>query len=415
MRNVPTRIGLFGHFGCGNSGNDGSLEAMLTFLRQLRPDAELVCICPAPDRVRQDYGVRVLGFGWLGSGSSFFRSLDRLLLRGPHILASWIHTIRQVRKFDLLIIPGTGILDDFSTGPWGMPYVLFRWCLTAKLCGTKVWFVSIGAGPIHHPMSRWLMKCAAAMAQYRSYRDTISKEFMDSIGFDTRTDPVYPDIAFKLPAPECSSPRHSDGEALTIALGVMSYGGWLDDPKRGARIFDIYLKNMTRFLIWLLDRGYRVRILMGDTADRRAVDDLMRAVAAEGRTITPEMLSAEPTLSLHDLMRQIALTDIVVATRFHNVVCALKLGKPTISVGYADKNDVLLAEMGLGDFCQHIERLDVHLLIKQFTMLVADRKKHEQIIKEVNRAYRERLAHQDALLARRLFPSSQAAALYADL
>jgi polysaccharide pyruvyl transferase WcaK-like protein len=133
----------------------------------------------------------------------------------------------------------------------------------------------------------------------------------------------------------------------------------------------------------------------------------MRAVAAEGRIVPPERLVAEPILSLHDVMRQIALTDIVVATRFHNVVCALKLGRPTISIGYADKNDALLADMGLGDFCQHIESLDVDLLIKQFITLADKREVHEKRIREVNRAYQQRLAHQDALLASKLFPRSE--------
>ena len=400
MKTPPKRIGLFGLFGCGNSGNDGSLEAMLTFLRDLRPDAHVTCICPMPDKVSEDYRVLAL----LDRPSSTdFNSFVRSLNRWLHILG-WIYTIRQVRKLDLLIVPGTGILDDYLTGPWGMPYVLFRWCLSAKLSGTEVWFVSIGAGPIHHPLSRWLMKRAATVAQYRSYRDGVSKDFMMSVGFDARIDPVYPDLAFRLPAHRYLTPRRADGEALTVALGIMSYGGWGHDHDRGADIFAGYLKKVTRFLTWLLDRGHNVRILTGDTADQHAVQLLMTAVAAEGRTVPPERLAAEPILSLHDVMRQIALTDIVVATRFHNVVCALKLGRPTISIGYADKNDALLADMGLGDFCQHIESLDVDLLIKQFITLAGQRGEHEERIREVNRAYQQRLAHQDALLASKLSP-----------
>jgi polysaccharide pyruvyl transferase WcaK-like protein len=99
---------------------------------------------------------------------------------------------------------------------------------------------------------------------------------------------------------------------------------------------------------------------------------------------------------------RLKVSDIVVATRFHNVVCALKLGRPTISVGYADKNDVLLADMGLGGFCQHIEKLDVELLIEQFIALVADRHEHERRIEEAVQAYQQRLADQDAFLASRL-------------
>jgi polysaccharide pyruvyl transferase WcaK-like protein len=403
VKTPPKRIGLFGVFGCGNSGNDGSLEAMLTFLQGLRPDANLTCICPAPDRVREDYRVSTV----LDRPSSTdFNGFVRFLMRRLHLLG-WIYTIRQVRKLDLLIIPGTGILDDYRIGPWGIPYVLFRWCLSAKLSGTEVWFVSIGAGPIHHPLSRWLMKRAAAVAQYRSYRDTVSKEFMMSVGFDAQRDPVYPDLAFSLPAPQFLTPRRADGEALTVALGVMSYAGWRHDHDRGVDIFSGYLQKITRFLTWLLDRGHNVRILTGETSDQDAVEELMRAVAAEGRIIPPERLVAESILSLHDVMEQIVLTDIVVATRFHNVVCALKLGRPTISIGYADKNDALLADMGLGDFNQHIESLDVDLLIKQFITLADKREEHQERIREANRAYQQRLAHQDALLASKLSPRSE--------
>ena len=376
---------------------------MLIFLRQLRPDADLVCICPAPDEVRKDHGISALSFSYSSSGT-FIRFLNRLLFRAPSRLANWIHAITELRKLDLLIIPGTGILDDYNTGPWSFPYILFRWCLSARLCGTELWFVSIGAGPIHHPVSRRLMKWAAAMAQYRSYRDTISKEFMEGIGLDAHSDPIYPDLAFKLPSPERSRPQGSDAEVLTVALGVMNYGGWRSDLRHQTDIVDEYIKKVTKFLAWLLDRGYRVRILTGDRFDQPAIDYLMGALAGEGQTIPSESLVVEPTLTLYEVMRQIALTDIVVATRFHNVVCALKLGRPTISVGYADKNDALLADMGLAGFCQHIEKLDVELLIEQFIALAADRHVHARRIKKVVQAYQQRLAEQDAFLTSRLLP-----------
>ncbi|MBV8361749.1 MAG: polysaccharide pyruvyl transferase family protein, partial [Deltaproteobacteria bacterium] len=389
--------GLFGWFGSGNSGNEGSLEAMLIFLRRVQPDAELMCICSDPNMVQKDHGVLAIGFRYSGSGD-FVGHLDRLFFKVSPRLANWVYAVRWMRRLDFVIIPGTGILDDFGSGPWFFPYLLFRWCLSARLCGTEVWFVSIGAGPIHHPMSRRLMKWAAAMAQYRSYRDTISKEFLESIGLKVRSDPIYPDLAFKLPGPQPSTCRRPE-KALTVGVGVMNYRGWFDNR---SDVLDTYLKKVTRFVIWLLDRGYRVRILTGDRSDRPAVDDLTKALAATGRTIAPERLVTEPTPTLHELMQQIALTDIVVATRFHNVVCALKLGKPAISIGYADKNDALLAHVGLAKFCQYIEGLDVDLLMQQFLELVADLPRHEQRIKETVDRYQQQLADQDAILESRL-------------
>ena len=45
----------------------------------------------------------------------------------------------------------------------------------------------------------------------------------------------------------------------------------------------------------------------------------------------------------------------VAATRFHNIDLRLKLGKPTVSLGYADKNERLMNEFGLGEFSQPVE------------------------------------------------------------
>jgi len=402
---TPKKIGLFGLFGTGNSGNDGSLEAMLRFLREVRPDAEITCICSAhrgaADRVARSLSVATTSLGMPPPDNGLLRTFDRLLLTLPRRMASLVHAVGRARKLDALVVPGTGILDDFGGSPFGMPLALLAWCLVARLSGTWVAFVSIGAGPIHNPISRWLMRSAVALADYRSYRDTVSKTFMQSIGFDAREDAVYPDIAFKLPSPASPRRRPRDGR-LVVGVGVMTYFGWRNDATRGAAIYQTYLAKLTSFVLWLLDRGAAVRILMGDTNDQRAVNDLLANVAIAKPALPDDRFVFEPMSSLHDLMRQIAETDVVVATRYHNVVCALKLGKPTVSIGYADKNDVLMAEMGLGRFCQHIERLSLDRLIEQFSELLAQRPGYERGISEANLACQQRLEHQDRLLAARL-------------
>lgn len=403
---APRKIGLFGLFGTGNSGNDGSLEAMLRFLREVRPDAEITCICSAhsgaAERVARSLRVATTSLGMPPPKNRLLRTLDRLLLTLPRRIASLVHAVRRARRLDALVVPGTGILDDFGGSPFGMPLALLAWCLAARLSGAWVAFVSIGAGPIHNPISRWLMRSAVALADYRSYRDTVSKEFMQSIGCDARDDAVYPDIAFKLPAPTLPRRSPSHDRRPVVGVGVMTYFGWRNDATRGAATYESYRGKITSFVLWLLDRGCAVRVLMGDTNDQRAVDDLLAHVATARPALPGDRLLFEPISSLHDLMRQIAQTDVVVATRYHNVVCALKLGKPTVSIGYADKNDVLMAEMGLGQFCQHIERLSLDRLMEQFEQLLAERARYERGIGEAHLACQRRLEHQDRLLAARL-------------
>ena len=187
------RIGFFGFFGSGNSGNDGSLETMLRRVREAFPDAEILCVCAEPAKVGPRLAVNCVRINWRPQ-SAALQKLDRWLFNIPREIATLIHGVRHLRKLDALIIPGTGILDDFCTGPRGMPYWLFRWSLLARLTGTRVAFVSIGAGPIHHPLSRWLMKKAAGMASYRSYRDRYSLEYMRDIGSNVVPTRVFPDL-----------------------------------------------------------------------------------------------------------------------------------------------------------------------------------------------------------------------------
>lgn len=54
------KIGLFGQFGSGNTGNDGSLEAMLHVLNRISPNAQLVCICSDPEIITPKFQIRAV-------------------------------------------------------------------------------------------------------------------------------------------------------------------------------------------------------------------------------------------------------------------------------------------------------------------------------------------------------------------
>jgi polysaccharide pyruvyl transferase WcaK-like protein len=394
-RTVSSRIVLFGLFGCGNLGNDGSLETMLGFLRRVRPHAGIVCVCDEPQVVSRSLNVDAVPIRQPGE---LVGSRIAWILRQPfRKLRDFGHAWHHLSRADVMIIPGTGILDDFGERPQGMPLKLLTWCLAARLCGTKIAFVCIGAGPIRRRVNRWLMLSAASLAHYRSYRDGISKEFMGSVGFDTAGDQVYPDIVFKLPAPEARPRSLADFPDLTIGVGVMSYRGWYGYAEGGDRIFARYIEKLSEFVVHLLDGAYGVRLLTGELGDRTAVDALLAGVRA-ARPEAARRIAAEPSYSLGDLMEQMSRTDIVVATRFHNIVCALKMGKPTISLGYAKKNDVLMAEMGLADYCQHIEHFDVPALIEQFDRLVEDRKALARHVRERVSDFDKQLGRQEELL-----------------
>ena len=389
------RIALFGNFGTGNTGNDGSLESVMLSLRRMDPQVRLCCICGDAAAVGPAFGVDAVPINTYSQNAAAGR--PAILVRKIFAKALlWAHAIRHLRGVRALIVPGTGILDDFRIGPFGWPYDLFCWFLLARLMGVKVILVSIGAGPIRHPLSRWFLKSAARAAHYRSYRDEASKSFMTSIGFDVSSDPIFPDLAFNLPTP----PNRASGEPpLTVGIGVMTYYGWEKAAGEGGAIYDTYVATMVAYIEWLLSEGHRVRILIGDDSDHRAAQDIIQALGRQGGGAADRSVAFTPATTLHEIMGQMAEIDLAVATRFHNVVCALKMGKPTISISYAPKNDALLAETGLSEFRQHIERLDLEMLKSQTSRLMSGRSAFEREVRNGCARFEARLREQDLRVA----------------
>ena len=82
--------------------------------------------------------------------------------------------------------------------------------------------------------------------------------------------------------------------------------------------------KMKGFVLWLVDSGRPARMWATDVHDQPIMHEVIAHLRAHRPELGPSQLIAEPVSSLDELMRQIASVDTVVASRFHNVLCALK-------------------------------------------------------------------------------------------
>lgn len=393
------RVAIFGLLGSGNLGNHGSLDAMLHYLRAAHPDAELSCVCAGPEEFERQYGIPATAITWYHRHDKDRPRPVSVALKAFGKVADVVRTARWVRRYDVVIVPGMGVLEaTLPIRPWGFPYALFLTSLWGRLLGTKVALVSVGANAMRQPGTRWFVRHAARLAYYRSYRDEPSRDALREIGVDTSADLVFPDLAFALPGTPPAPP-----EDRTVGVGVMAYYGTYLDRQQADEIHAAYAGELITFVRWLLDTGYRVRLFTGDPADEVVVDEVTAAVGGTG-------LIAEKAESLGQLMEQMSAVGAVVASRYHNVLSALKLAKPTISISYATKNDVLMADMGQDEFCQPIRELDAKLLIEQFQRIEACREEIRQVLLERNERNAGLLAEQDAVLTEKLFPAAVRAA-----
>lgn len=379
-RTRAPRIGIFGGYGTGNFGNDASFEALYNFLRAEHPEADISAICSKPDVVAKRFGVKTVGIA-APRPDGLWRKLDTLMLRQPSTWRNWARCLKALNDYDVVLSGGTGVFDDFRDTPIGWPSVLLRWCLAARMKGVKWTFVSVGAGPIVSPISRAMMKRAGALAQQRLYRDADSYHFMQGIGVDGPRDGVVPDLAFLL-EPPAQTEKSADGP-LVIGVGMMTYHGW---SSRGG-MYESYIDLHTRLIQWLFDQGHDVRMVIGQTPT-----DLTAAREVENR-LGRKMLRPrdEQMSSIHDAMAAIAETDMVIASRYHVQIAALKMGRPLVSLSYGPKNDALMADVGLDAFAQNVDDVDFERLKQQINTMIVDRSRYAAQVREKVSAMKAKL------------------------
>ena len=392
------KIALFGTFGTGNLGNECTLQAMLLNIRRHVPNAQVSCICTRPEETASTYGIRALAIREMplrGTNNRAWRLLRKMSIGVPVELYRWFSVIKELMGSHMLMMTGTGMLSDSGIGPLGLHYDILRWSVVAKLCRCKLLFVSVGAGPLRHPLARFFVKAALRLADYRSYRDNFSKGYLKSIGFDADADAVYPDLAFSLPKGMLPDDQDDGDKRAPVGVGLITHyvhPSLSDDVEQTYRE---YVTKMARFIGWLVEHNRTVRLLIGDVVyDSRVRKDLRAVLEQSGLTYEKSNIIDEPTGSFEKLLSQLATTKVVVASRFHNLLLALMLGKPALAISFHEKDDSLMTALGLQEFCQDIANLDLSTLIEQFVRLEKNADRLRQEIRLKTKSYRMELDKQ---------------------
>jgi polysaccharide pyruvyl transferase WcaK-like protein len=396
------KIGFFGHFGTLNTGNESTLVAILSHLRSLFPDGEFCCICTNPEVVTARDGIEAVPIS-----SRDVRIWDRESRLDRRIRTAFVGMREEVKEYsrafrtlkgtDMLIIPGTGLLTDaFGLSAWG-PYNLFKWSFMARLRRCKILFVSVGVGPLDSAPGRFLVKSALSLADYRSYRDDPSLKYLRDIGFRVKRDRVYPDLVFGLPERLLPADESKTERRRVVGLGLMLYDAKYSAANPTRETYTRYLEALAVFVDWLIADDYDVRLLLGD-GDTLVIQEFRSLLRARLGAYDEARVVDQPITSVEQVLSQLARSDFVVATRFHNVLLAFLLEKPVIAISFHSKCSSLMNQMGLSEYCHDIDDMNVDRLIAQFQELKQHREGVRRIVTESVEEAREALDEQYDLL-----------------
>lgn len=420
----PKKIALYGNFGSGNLGNECTLQVVIERLRRSWPDAQLLCIGADPHDIRARHQVPAARgalsdsrWTWAQFGrdatapapddltpprpaSRAAKALRIAFRRIPRELLHWMRGLVLLWRADMLLVPGTQIVSDYLCGPSGWPYDLFKWSTLAALCRAERVFLSIGVGPLHHPLSRWLIRRSLLGARYRSYRDEASRLCAAGLGLPAPRGAVFPDLVFSFSPARLGAETGSAAASAVVGLGLKDYAAADDAVHRQ------YLQTMAGFAAWLDARGYRVRLLIGDAQyDDRPRRELCALLQRRPNPVHPLPIEADASFGVADLLAQLRATELVVSPRLHNLILAALLGKPLLALSDHSKLDALLAGFGLTEYCVPLENLSLDTLVGRFQALERDAVRVKAQIHSTAARYREALEAQYS----QVFPAAGAA------
>lgn len=362
-RGCALKIFVLGLFGSPNHGNEATLAAFESNMRRRIPGLAFVCVAPRQSEISSSMGMRLIPLDPLPVASYLWRIRPAVLRSACEDLATRSTEALRIRAAaklldgaSALVLPGTGLIDDFGQGPMDMPRHLARWTLAARQQGIPVVFMSVGVSRVEHPTSRRLFVESLSRSSFASCRDEVSVANAIRLGSKAPLS-VVPDMAFSIPTGWIEDRGSAVPLGGTVGVGVMGYFGWNQSAVAGRVTYESYLGRIGALIEKLLKTGRSVRLFTGDA---RADDATVAEIIRRRRILPPTSgnLIAEPVRNFRDAISQISACDSVVASRFHNVLFSIMLKKPVISIGYGDKNTALMAQFGLSDQCRDIESFD---------------------------------------------------------
>ena len=302
----------------------------------------------------------------------------------------------------MLIIAGSNqFLDNFG-GPWAFPYTLLKWSIVCRLAGCRLFFVSVGAGPLDAALSRTMVRACLPLADYVSFRDVGSRRLI--VGDKPSSDwPVYPDLAHSLrfrAASRGSNHPRANGKPVVGINPVPLYDDryWCSPDRERYRAF---VNQLAAFTNRLLRDGYPVFFFPTHPKDADVAKDVINAVRASAPRSEIAPLEIRRPRTSQELMSVIAEADIVVASRFHGILLALHAWKPVLAICYYRKARELMRELEQEQSAADLDELDAEDLWGRSTLLEQRAAEAQERIEALESKWREALEQQYSLLFRR--------------
>ncbi|MDI3257073.1 MAG: polysaccharide pyruvyl transferase CsaB [Kyrpidia sp.] len=309
---IVATILIAGYYGFHNAGDDAVLHGILTSLRRYDPTVHCRVLSNQPRQTRALFQIP---------------AYDRW---NPWTI------FRQLKKADLLVMGGGGLLQDV-TSPRSILYYLGV-VQMAKWLNKPVVFYAQGFGPVRRPLSRWLIRRTLNDIDLITVRDEGSRDDFLRTGVSRPPLLVTADPAMAIDTARVDGAM---GRAIldrhrvpASRVAVVSVREWTTAKVPYKKFFAQGLKR-------LIDRGWHVVFIpMQHPKDLKPSKEIARRLGS-GATVI------ETPMTVFDILNVIKAAQMVVGMRLHSLILAALLAVPAVAFSYDQKIERFAGRVGI--------------------------------------------------------------------
>ncbi|MBE7034843.1 MAG: polysaccharide pyruvyl transferase CsaB [Ruminococcaceae bacterium] len=333
----PIDAVISGYYGYENSGDEALLSAMLTHLKEEKPDVRLCVLSKDPKKTYETHGVP---------------SINRY---------NYCAMTKAIKQAKLFISGGGSLLQDVtSSRSLGYYLLLIK---KAQKHGTPVMLYANGIGPITKSKNRKAVAKVLSMVSCITLRDAASKEEIDRLGVSCDATHVTADPALTI-----------DVEKTEAVDALMKTWGVGETDKLfgiSVRPWKTCGQEFLERLAAAIDAVSQKRGLTPVFVPMKYPEDYELSCAVSSRLTVPNhvvlaQLGAAETVDL------ISRMELILAERLHSLIYAANALVPIIGLSYDVKVDAFMEYLGAGERIS-LEELSVESLEQVFETIYESR------------------------------------------
>ena len=321
----------------------------------------------------------------------------RVFVSGLKEIIFVYNSFKILKKIDKLFVAGSNqFLDNFG-GVAGFPYTLLKWTILARLAKVKVYFLSLGAGPIKSKISMILIKACINLCEYISFRDTGSKNLVGQQANPKAA--IFPDLAFSHGYlgldlnNQCPSKQIRKIGINPMPVYDKRYWPIVDEKK-----FHRYIESMAELYIALKNSGFDPFFYNTQHSDLLVIDDIVTLIGNHAHAPTNVKTNIVVCRSdqLDELMDVISSADILVPTRYHGIILSYMAEKPVVGICYGPKSREVITNVSQARYAFEVETFNAQGIIYQIKAIVNNYTDEIDRIRIKKKGYGDRLSLQYA-------------------